>query len=254
MKKVVCFISATALLAGVARAAVIADYSTDFTSADGFSDGTAANGVDGWATRAQHTTTATESYGAMLLGSNGGAMAHAGSGGSLAVGETLRFNVDVFYTGNTQNNRLRIGLRETGTATGGVNAGLELNQDAQGDYVIAGYSTGGTHDFGAEQDTGFDVVYGQANGESIQIDITKSATADEFDIDWVFKTQSGSFTVVNASLYADTEIYGAMNYNGPTAEAYVDSYSHAVIPEPATIGMVGIFGGAMLFIRRRFML
>ncbi|QBG45898.1 hypothetical protein EGM51_00165 [Verrucomicrobia bacterium S94] len=252
MKRRLSMIGVSVLMAGLAHSAIIADYSTDFTSADGFSDATSANNIDGWITRAQHVTSATDSYGAMLLGSNGGAMVHAASGGSLDVGDTIRFTVGVFYTDNTQNNRLRIGLRETATATGGVNAGLELNMDAQGDLVVAGYAAGGTHDFGAEQDAGFDYVAGQANGETVIVDITKSATADTFDIDWSYRggAASGSFTVTHAGLYADAEVFGAMNYNGPTAEAYIDRYSHAVIPEPATIGMVGIFGGAILFARR----
>ena len=250
MKILLASLTTIALTTGGAFATLM-DYSTDFTSADGFSDGVAADNIDGWETRAQHVTSATASYGAMELNSNGGAMAHAGSGGAFNVGDSIRFTVGVFYTGNTQNNRLRIGLRETATATGGVNAGIEFNQDAQGDFVVAGYATGGTHDFGTEQDDGFDVVLGQPNGETVIVGITKSATANEFDIDWSYRSggASGSFTVVNASLYADADVFGAMNYNGPVAgEAQVDSFSldYTAIPEPTSIALLGL-AGLMLF-------
>lgn len=34
---------------------------------------------------------------------------------------------------------------------------------------------------------------------------------------------------------------------------WVDGIGYEVIPEPATIGLVGIFGAGMLFLRRKFM-
>jgi len=250
---------ATSILAAGSASAGLVDYSTDFTSADGFSDGTSADNIDGWETRAQHITSATASYGAMELNSNGGAMVHAGSGGSWNVGDTIKLTVDVFYTGNTQNNRLRIGLRETATATGLPNAGVEFNMDAtaSGNFDINGVATGGSHTFGAAIDSGLDVVFGQANGETFITTFTKSATANVIDVDWSFRSgaSSGSFTVTNATLYADADVFGAMGYNGPVGgEAQVDSFTldyTAAIPEPTSALLLLGGLGMVSMLRRR---
>lgn len=144
---------------GTSLASLI-NYSTDFTSADGFSDGNTANGVDRWVTRAQHITSSAGSFGALKLNSNGSALVHQASGGNWAVGDMIEISAGVFYTGNSQNNRLRIGLRETATATELPNAGVEFNQDATaaGNFEIDDVATGGSDNFGAAIDSGFDVV------------------------------------------------------------------------------------------------
>jgi hypothetical protein len=41
---------------------------------------------------------------------------------------------------------------------------------------------------------------------------------------------------------------------GATDYANIDSVTLSQVPEPATLGMVGAVAGAMLFIRRRFMI
>jgi len=41
---------------------------------------------------------------------------------------------------------------------------------------------------------------------------------------------------------------------GGTSDPLVTSFSIQTIPEPATLGMVAVFGGGIMFIRRRFML
>jgi hypothetical protein len=47
---------------------------------------------------------------------------------------------------------------------------------------------------------------------------------------------------------------GQRGHNLDTQSNWIDDVSLTVIPEPATLGMVAVFGGGILFIRRRLML
>ena len=241
-----CFVIILAVVTTSLASAELTDYSTDFTSASGFSDAATANDNDGWAMRTEHITSATDSYGALEMNSNGGAMTHLASGGSLEVGESVTLSAGVFYTGNTQNNRLRIGIKESPSVTGLPDAGVEFNMDAtlDGNFDIDGIASGGANDFGPVIDSELDAVFGQENGETFIVTITKSATPNEFDLDWSLRNgaSSGSFMVTHEGLYAAATVYATMTYNGPTGgETQVDSFSiengeggGGVDPDPVT--------------------
>lgn len=217
------------------------NYSTDFTAADGFSDGTSIDEIDGWNGRAIQVTANTGTYGSTAMG-NGPAFTQKGSGGSWAVGETITLTAGVFYD-NLGRSRFRLGLTDVINDTSGAPlVGFEFDARATGDI----YAFGG----GINENTGLDVVTGQANGELFTVALTKSATLNEIDVAVSFRggVYNNSFTATDDTLYGAANVYGHIQQNG--AVAHVDSYSQA-IPEPATIGMVGIFGGGILFIRRR---
>lgn len=96
---------------------------------------------------------------------------------------------------------------------------------------------------------------------------TKSATADTFIIDLNIEnlstlsswSQTGISTV-NATAYNATEMwFSTDNYATDTNDDFLststlDNISVEVIPEPATLGLIAATGGAVLFIRRRFMI
>lgn len=61
-------------------------------------------------------------------------------------------------------------------------------------------------------------------------------------------------TAIEATAGSIGGTLGILFENTGTAAANLDSVSVDVIPEPATIGLIGIFGAGVLFVRRRFMI
>ncbi|VGO13043.1 hypothetical protein PDESU_01597 [Pontiella desulfatans] len=62
-----------------------------------------------------------------------------------------------------------------------------------------------------------------------------------------------------SSAYFTDDLYALMNSSNKDSEGnfsnrVVDQFSVTAIPEPATLGLIAGFGGAVLFIRRRFMM
>lgn len=244
MRKLLVCVSVAALVAGMASAAPFANYSTDFTSADGFSDATSIDEIDGWNGRATQLAANTGTYGSTVLG-NGPAFTQKGSGGSWAVGETITLTAGVFYDATNVRARFRLGLTDIITDTAGApKIGFEFDARATGDI----YAFGG----GINEDTGLDVVAGQVNGELYTVAFTKSATVNEIDVVLSFRggAYANSFTATDATMYGAANVYGHIQHNGGV-NAHVDSYNQ-VIPEPATLGLLSL-AGAALYVRRRFM-
>ena len=62
------------------------------------------------------------------------------------------------------------------------------------------------------------------------------------------------FTISYTATAADVGDHVGIGLSGTTG-LYVDDFSDiTVIPEPATLGLVALFGGAVLFVRRKFMI
>ncbi|MEM7807422.1 MAG: PEP-CTERM sorting domain-containing protein [Planctomycetota bacterium] len=242
--------------AGAAPAALL-DYSTDFTSSDGFSDGTSIDEIDGWLAQGTNGPAAnTGSFGSFSISGNGPAYVHAGSGGSFGVGDSIELMIDVFYTNSTQNQNLRIGIKEGLSVNGPgsrAQAGIVFRNDFQGDLEVDGTAQDGSEDQPIV-DSGFDAAAGQASGETVVVTITKSATEDLFDVSWSYRSgaATGAFTVTNESLYDATDVYGVIQYNGPTNSVNIDSFAldYTVVPEPATVFTAGL-GSLMALLRRR---
>lgn len=92
----------------------------------------------------------------------------------------------------------------------------------------------------------YNTVEGGGNGWVVPATYTPTDT-------WFTKTRTG--TIVGA---ADGSVLVNIN-RGEAAPAagtfvYLDNIKFEAIPEPATLGMVAVFGSGLLFIRRRFMI
>ncbi|MDF7824184.1 PEP-CTERM sorting domain-containing protein [Pontiellaceae bacterium B12227] len=76
---------------------------------------------------------------------------------------------------------------------------------------------------------------------------------------WTTYTRTGTVDL-SAGADALANILFVSNTQSTSGEAgtppryYLDNISVTVIPEPATLGLIGAFGGGILFIRRRFMM
>jgi hypothetical protein len=66
----------------------------------------------------------------------------------------------------------------------------------------------------------------------------------------LWQASLGQVSGTSISVYLDDDPAQA-DANGRT---WLDGIGYEVIPEPATLGLVGIFGAGALFVRRRFMI
>lgn len=70
---------------------------------------------------------------------------------------------------------------------------------------------------------------------------------------WI-STNLVSGTIDTSCTMVQIDINTGPRAGGSATNLAFDNFSGNVIPEPATIGLVGVFGAAVLFVRRRFML
>lgn len=72
---------------------------------------------------------------------------------------------------------------------------------------------------------------------------------------WNTMSWSGTFNA-DASALTSVQALFLINHGGTVTEDvdyYIDNIKLEAVPEPATLGMVGLFGAAVMFVRRRFM-
>jgi hypothetical protein len=117
-------------------------------------------------------------------------------------------------------------------------------------------------DYWNEQASGFGVSYALrssvdgftsdlASVENYLVSDIATLTADLDALGTTFEGLTGS---IDFRIYA----YGDVAFNESGERGRLDSIYHSgattAIPEPGTFGLVTVFGGAVLFIRRRFMI
>ena len=183
---------------------------------------------------------------------------------NLGVGDKVTVTLDNSFTTTTKNgNLLRFGLRGDaglGNVANAYNfARIEIRNT--GDYRFYGDGNLGT-----APDASVITAANLGTADNLQVvwSLTKSASADVFDVtaqsfnvtsNTAYTLWSGAVT--NAAMYADTSLFFGMDsQNGLTKGKtfLVENVNVNVIPEPATLGLVAAMGGAVLFIRRRFMM
>ncbi|QBG46574.1 PEP-CTERM sorting domain-containing protein [Verrucomicrobia bacterium S94] len=123
-------------------------------------------------------------------------------------------------------------------------------------------------------------IEGWVTWNNVGIDTSVGGVGSWFSIDWNLSVSNGTYwgeatlnhdtgsytmTAMDLGIAEGTTIYAgystAWNPSGTNImtsasmkSIEVDNFSVEVIPEPATLGLVAMFGGAVLFIRRRFMI
>lgn len=129
---------------------------------------------------------------------------------------------------------------------------LTLNASHNSDFALNTYKqANGLGDMG---------TFAQSGWYTFEVAFSESATPDAVDIDFSVYDEGGALfwsasTLSSPAQYtlstAGGDRYGWFTYSTAT-ELAVDNI--AVIPEPASIAMIGMMGGLGLFIRRRFMI
>ncbi|WP_372797604.1 PEP-CTERM sorting domain-containing protein [Pontiella sp.] len=121
---------------------------------------------------------------------------------------------------------------------------------------------------GSNIDLAFDMVGGNGSFTEISAAPTQDSMNDGFTL-FMTLTDNGASDV--GITVTSTGLSTNINYSGTLGVTYaafagdvtgnvssqggsIDLANYSIIPEPATLGLVALFGGGIMFIRRRFML
>ncbi|VGO16942.1 hypothetical protein PDESU_05535 [Pontiella desulfatans] len=203
--------------------------------------------------------TSTGTVGAVSVPLGGTSATHSFTVSGLDVAEdstandTVTFYYDVTaINGNIQNitgNAFSIGVDGTGDPTDHeIDPGEGLIFDNLTATVVFGDATTDTLVINSAAFTYFGLRY-PGGGDVYNVttlageEITTSSTLDGGSYDpYAFESPQSDFKVVSSA---------GGGFGVDTIQA---TFTLSVIPEPATLGLVSAFGGAVLFIRRRFMI
>ncbi len=261
MKKICLLLMAGCMVTSVANASTIVSYSA--SDSPGSSPDGNGNSVDVWTVTGDGG--AGRSYLKGLQDGNanmwaiwdlsdqpGGTYAtHTFAGGALTVGQS----VSIDYTHNTNiDNGQAIGIRMLDGANNEVSY-----EFIGGDLNYSKYDTGsGVFAATDKQYDNFDiyqVVFTLTGANSYDMTVSEGSITDAGykpsedgnpDVGSVIASWSGTFT---GSSISGIQVF---TEGGNDSDQWFDNL--AVIPEPATIGLVGLFGVGMLFVRRRLVL
>jgi hypothetical protein len=255
MKKAIWISAISAALISCAFADLASDNAADAAYNDGWQDGdNGGSGFGGWvfgadAAGRSGVQSSTVNGGLSSIDSGGRSfyLSDSDNSGSyidvfrflntdLQVGETFALDMDVNWRSGYK------GIRVRGTDDSSAIFRFEVGDPGGGDdYVVYDAATGnGSIGNAYSDDTQFRIELEQTSAGGGTWSIARSGGVSDFDSG----TYSGS--VSSFQLYstgAGDSIYQAVYYN-----------NLSVVPEPATLGLVGLAGAAMLALRRKFML
>jgi hypothetical protein len=261
MKKTALLMATLIFTAGLAAAAPIFEYTFTTSDHSGWTDGAKVSAYNMWSAQNPWTITNAATTGEAILATDW-ARAETFHNYTAAVGETVRVVTEFAVDGTLSGNGklfTSIGFAEksqtTGNAIPDVRALLESATD--GSYTI-GDGAANVVTIGATDANDW---------MRFTIDFTRSTTANEYNVELsVFNITDdalvGSTTfdsISTLSSWGDaTELqtgFRGHELGNAGADAVRIGYlSTEVIPEPATLGLITAAGGAVLFIRRRFMI
>jgi len=244
-------------LAGAAQASLI---TVDFTSAEGFTAG-ALNGKQGWVAGVGWNL--DPSGDGKVTGSLINRVAcYAAEAVKMSSGQSLTFRTDLKFMGDN--------IVNPGSAQDIFTLGVKLAADtsaattANGTLTTFRTTTAGVTSFGGTQ-IGNLSTNGVGNNANLAVEytLTVGATAAESTYGWKFTNLDTSWSV-SGSEAMTTVIFDALTtgdgvysyFNSRTFSSNssgitgIDVYSTTVIPEPATIGMLGLGALITLLIRR----
>ncbi|MDF7809089.1 PEP-CTERM sorting domain-containing protein [Pontiellaceae bacterium B12219] len=248
MKRTITTLSAVFLTAGLAQAALYINAGSSPTAGVG-PDGANANYLAYQTPSEQPTTGELQTY-------NGISFAEGGLAGTYNVGIEFTWTTNGVGAANSVKQAFSrsqnpgsgyssfyqdwVGM-DVRTSEGGIGAGttmtltltgLEANQD----FTLTSYHFD-PHDQSSTFTTSASgaTVYASEDADGVYVD--PSPFAYDFDL-----TSDGSGTAT----------IDYVNVNGSWLA--LNGFDLQAVPEPATLGMVALFGGGILFIRRRFMI
>lgn len=241
MKKGKWILGVGLLAAGAAQATIIHDGSTLFAAGGTIDTEYVFDAADRWQME-NVTITVTNN-------------------GAVTISDTENINV-----GSSKNSTLII---DGGNFSATTTAAFLLGNGSTGVGVVSVLSGSFSVDVGTSLFIGRDRASGllSISGGTVTLydmptfDAPTTTAGTEGDGSIDFTTDSvGALTIAGANLSYYQGLYseGNLTYNGVNTEPFADVFtvngSTLTVPEPATLGMVVACGGAILFIRRRYMM
>ena len=232
-----------AALAAVSVQATLIDFESPTYS--GSSGGVNLNGQDGWVSPASGSTRAYV-FNNSPLGGDQFVRLYA----TLSNAERDMPAADFANTTHWSFRAGRYGSDNTGNA--------RLGTTSSSDDTVAWVYFNPDNGIGGFENGGFNGYLLAWNpNDDYKIDVTVNFTTQTYDLTVNNQTlgTSGSSTGIsfrNAKTLSDFSGGGNMYYKTQYAGMYLDDIE--VIPEPATLGLLGSVGAGLLFIRRKFML
>ncbi|MEM6884799.1 MAG: PEP-CTERM sorting domain-containing protein [Verrucomicrobiota bacterium] len=252
MKNILLLLIGSMLCATVATAQIV-NYSTSFTSADGFSNGT-INGQNTWSAVNSAHYVISDSTGAGLVGStNAAGPVHNASStdltSALASGATITMTLSANFTGtfiNQNNGRWLLGIGTSDVSSQPLLGGGVFFNVGGSNFFVADETLSN----GSKVDTGitFDSAF-----HTLTTTITRTATTNEFDVTVALdgSANTSSFTVSDAGLWSGSSTaYAGFRWQGNQTGA-VDSFSVNSVPEPSTFLLLGLATAFLTVARRR---
>ncbi|MDF7822765.1 PEP-CTERM sorting domain-containing protein [Pontiellaceae bacterium B12227] len=157
---------------------------------------------------------------------------------------------------------ISIGIQDSDTAVG---LGVSFFLDGGNNHLRIGAdtSTGGAGNFGTiwngsniAGDPAIDFESGFNNGDMV-FSVERTAL-QSYDLSWTWGTAAPATATVSGFTFDSLDNFlirvNSLQTGSPDSQLAITNFTSEVIPEPATLGLVAMVGGGLLFIRRRFMI
>jgi hypothetical protein len=150
----------------------------------------------------------------------------------VTIAEAGEFELSMWVANRNNNNHYMPSLTDTHVDT--VPVQFEL---LQGDYSL-----------------GVDIAYTDFVANQTIVAADTYVTADFDDPKGTYVNWTRTYDSLSAGTYTVWITNGTRGGSSRSEQGMFDDITLTAIPEPATLGMVAVFGGGILFIRRRFMI
>jgi len=237
MNKIAGIVTAAWILAASTQADVITNYYDDFSGTGALNNTTPDTGTGLWSAHAK-------------FGADGSTYTDASANGSALLafipeaGKVYTLSVDVSsLAGGGANDWVGVGF-----ATSDMGIGHGLNQDGKGVAAVQLRQSNSAFSLYGSTTVVEHKNYGTI--ATLKLVLTTHADSTPWTVDYFADTTSlGSYTWAAAGDPGITQV--AMTAAGRTLTANVDDFTMTVVPEPATIGMLGLGALITLAIRRK---
>ena len=245
MKKIISIVAVSVSVASVSSATLLAGFEMNDAAGKKITQ-IQNDAVGGGAFHYGANNMLTDGSGHMVY-TLGGTNANYGRVGLIETNTTGQFKMSASFSAATLSGggSLTYAVRDHANTTDLVSFQLILNNDRLR-LVMQNWS-------GVENIT---AVGDYTLADPLNVEVTYDLGTDLADFSWTYGTTSGGtngIAITDGTADSVRQAYQPSNMTA-TDSISTDYLRVESIPEPATLGLLGLMGGAMIFIRRRFMI